>query len=147
MASFSFGAPLVRAVSFGGTGEINHPENAIIITDKNIIFIYVPIAGGGNILGGLDVAEQTFYLPMVREEIRNKANALVAQKTIPQIYESYGKNFVIPFTNFSQVEFGDLRRNIVFITKDNKKHSYQVSGQEEFIKLKQIFQNNFYGKQ
>ena len=35
-----------------GVGEMKNPENAMIITDKRVILLTVPMSGSGKVIGG-----------------------------------------------------------------------------------------------
>lgn len=45
----------IRAIPFPAVGEVRSPENAIIITNKNILFIVVPLPGADKNLDGFDI--------------------------------------------------------------------------------------------
>ncbi len=43
--------------------------------------------------------------------------------------------------NIAKIKFSNWRRNITFITKDNKKYSYSIRAKEDYVKLKEVFIN------
>ncbi|KKQ43391.1 MAG: hypothetical protein US60_C0003G0035 [Microgenomates group bacterium GW2011_GWC1_37_8] len=46
----------LREAAYLGTGKIRHPENALLVTDHQIIFIVVPVKGADKLIAETDIA-------------------------------------------------------------------------------------------
>lgn len=138
--TFAFGAPLIRSMAFGGTGEIKYPHNGVIITDQHIILLYVPMAGGDSVIGGVDLGKILFN-PVIRNEIKEKMDAMISSMSLDQIYRSYNKNIAIALSDIANFETSDIMRRFVITTRDGKKYAYTMLFQDDFSILKAFFRN------
>jgi len=117
--------------------NINNPENAIILTDKHIHFIWIPIFGTDQNINGVDLG--VFDFVAQRKVILGKLNQMIATMTLPQILQSDDRNFSLLLSNIQKVTSSDFQHKITFITNDNQKYSYSIRDSEDYQKLKQTF--------
>jgi hypothetical protein len=135
----------MRAASFGTFGGVtaSHPENAIILTNKNVRFVYVPIAGG-EVLSApasdvLNVVTGVGSL-FVQGDIEEKLKSILSTGGLPALANTDAKNFAIPLENLSEVKFNILG-NAVFVDTAGKEYSYGLSKAENKEKIQRFFAN------
>ena len=58
-----------------GAGKSQYPENTLLVTDRRLLFVQVPVSGGNKIVGETDYVTQNFYYN--RGEIRQKGEELL----------------------------------------------------------------------
>jgi len=142
LASFAgimrVGFYLRSTVTFINIPEIKNPENAMIVTNKRVLFVYVPLSGADKMIG-TDVGMWDWIL--AKKDIESKLNEMVSNYSISEIYNSYPKNFFIDFEDLLKVNFNGFQRRINFFTRDNKKHSYSFRAIEDFDQAKQVFRD------
>ena len=122
-----------------GVGEVSHPENAMVITNKRILLIFVPIAGADKIIDGADINVWQWLL--AKKDIENKLRNMLNSMAIVDILRSDRRNFSIDYNNIERVKFGNISKSIEIITKDGKKFKYSIRDKKDFEKAKTLFQN------
>lgn len=137
IGTFAIGAPLIRSKSLLGVGEILHPENSIVVTERHVLFIYVPLSGGDKIVSDVDIG--LFDWLLAKKDAESKLNEMLSSMSLEQIYQGHPKNFGISLDNIAKIKFSNWRRNVTFITKDDKKYSYGIRAKEDYTKLKKVF--------
>ncbi|MFH1649162.1 MAG: hypothetical protein ABIA93_01290 [Candidatus Woesearchaeota archaeon] len=65
--------------SFLGSGTNHYPENTLLLTDRRILLIQVPVTGGDRIVGQTDYVTKNFFFN--RSEMRKKGEEII--KTLP----------------------------------------------------------------
>jgi hypothetical protein len=83
----------IRGYSFLGTGKVYDPENAIVITNKRVLFITVPMPGGDKMIANIDVP--LLQSLIARKDIENKLKEMLSSMPLKQILESHPKNYFI----------------------------------------------------
>ena len=122
-----------------GVGKVSHPENAIVITNKRIVLVFVPIAGADKIIDGADINVWQWLL--AKKDIENKLKNMLSSMSIVDILKSDGRNFAIDYNNIERIKFGNISKSIEIITKDRKKFKYSIRDKKDFEKAKTLFQN------
>lgn len=119
-----------------GKGENKYPQNSLIMTTKNIIFVFVPLLGadkivGGNVIGGLNFIYN-------RGEILKKLEEMISTMSLPDIFKSYPKNFYFNIKDIEKVKFGRIFKSMSF-RAGGRKYYYSFRSKEDRKKLKEIF--------
>lgn len=117
--------------------NINDPQNAILITNKHIHLVWVPIFGSDQNITSLDLGIYDFVAQ--RKNILDKLNQMIATMTLSQILQSDDRNFSLLLSNIQKVTSSDFQHAITFVINDNQKFSYSIRDNEDYQKLKQIF--------
>ncbi|MDO8459990.1 MAG: hypothetical protein Q7S74_02685 [Nanoarchaeota archaeon] len=120
-----------------GVGAIADIENTVIITDKRILFIAVPVYGEGMSLGGQDISGWQSILN--KKGIENKGLDMIKSMTPQQILKSNSANFEIPFEYIKEVKFGWFG-TVKIIDIEGRKYQYTLR-KEDRNKLKLALQN------
>ena len=129
----------LRGTSVLSVGKVYTPENAMIITNKRIIFITVPLPGAGKIIANVDISMWQWLL--AKKDIENKLKEMIESMPIEEILQSDPKNFFIPYDEIQKIKFGRISRSIKIIKKDGKKLSYSIRDKNDFAKAKSLFKN------
>lgn len=128
----------IRSVSTLGAGKIRNPENAIILTDKQVLIVYVPVDGGNKQI--MDVDAGMWQWMLSKKGIEDKLRSILSTVPLSDFVQSSSYNFGIRYEDILKVEFGKLNRNIKFVTK-SENYSYSVRDKDDFESMKQIFAN------
>lgn len=122
-----------------GTGKMKNPENAIILTNKRIIMLTVPMSGSGKSIEGMDITlVQNLFL---QKEIKRKLDEIISKKSIEKIL-STTPNFFINLDEIQKIKINTfLGRGIKITTKSGKKYAYSIRSKEDINQLKKILKN------
>lgn len=114
-----------------GSGQIKSTENALIVTDKQIYFITVPMEGAGKIISGTDISTVQWMLS--QEKIKTTLENLINSHDLQGVLDSVVVNATLPRQSIESVEpNGTL--TITFKTKNNQKLVYNFLKKEEYNK-------------
>ncbi len=122
-----------------GKGEVFHPENAMIVTDKRVLFVLVPLPGAGQVIEDTNIS--LWQLMLAKKDIENKLKEMLSSMTLNQIMQSSPKNHFINLEDIKQVKISWLLKNLIIITKSNKKYKYSIRDKEDREKAKKLLQN------
>ena len=116
-----------------GSGQIKSTENALIVTDKQIYFITVPMEGAGKIVSGTDISTVQWMLS--QEKIKTTLENLINSHDLQGVFDLVVVNSSLPRQNIESVEpNGTL--TITFKTKDGQKLVYNFLKKEEYEKAR-----------
>jgi hypothetical protein len=124
--------------SFLGKGKVFHPENAMIITDKRVILVLVPLPGAGEVIEDTNIS--LWQLLLAKKDIENKLKEMLSSMTLNQIMQSSPKNHFINLEEIKQVKISWLLKNLIITTKAGKKYKYSIRDKEDREKAKKLFQ-------
>jgi len=68
-----------------GSGKTYYPENSLLITDRRLLFIQVPLSGGNKIVDGVDYVQQNFLFN--RGELRREGEEILKRGSLSKILE------------------------------------------------------------
>lgn len=129
---------LRNSITFIDTPQIKRPENAMIVTDKRILFLYVPLAGADKMMGA-DIGMWDWML--AKKDIKSRLDGMIFNFSLLEIYSSHPKNFALNFEDLTKVSFSNFQRRINFYSSDHKKCSYSFRDKADFERAKQVFAN------
>jgi hypothetical protein len=127
----------LRAGPYFGTTKIKDPENAMIITDKRILFIFVPLKGAGQIIGETDISMWQFLL--AKKDIEQVLKKMISENSLDKILSSYEKNYALNRDEIERVKISPFFSKIKFFMKDGNKYSYSLRDKNDLGKLKVMF--------
>lgn len=130
----------VHSVEVLGAGENKMPENAMLITNKQVIFIVVPVLGADKIIAGADISESQWLYS--KKKIEENLREIVATVPLEQIIKSHHRNFALPLSEI-KVQFGSglFKNNISFLC-GSKKYNYSLRDMKDIERTKTIFKDN-----
>lgn len=138
MRSGGFG---MRGYEFLGRGKVDasHRANAMIITDRRILFIMVPLPGAGQMIEGADISMWQWLA--ARKDIENKLKEMLDNMSAQRILDSDQSNFALNFFDVREVKIRKFFGAVKFITKENKKYQYSIRDKKDLEKLKTYFKS------
>ncbi|MBU1975365.1 MAG: hypothetical protein KKG59_03085 [Nanoarchaeota archaeon] len=98
----------VQGSSFAGTGKHKFPENSIVVTNKRILLVFVPVTGGNKIVDGTDYVTQNFYYN--RSEIIAKGKEFV-KKPLRDILAATTRTY-----SFSDIKSARIKQAEILLT-------------------------------
>lgn len=127
----------VQAFEILGSGEVIHPENSLILTNYQILFINVPTLNNNKMIDGMDIAmDQWIWL---KKDIETKLSNMIKIMPLSEIIKTDAKNYAISLQGL-KVNFNDQMLVIDFLT-NNQTISYKFHDKNDFEKAKVIFSN------
>lgn len=106
-----------------GVGAIADIENTLLVTDRRILFIAVPVSGEGIAFGGADISGLQSILN--KKGIEKRGSEMINNMDPQQILNSNPANFEIPFEYIKEIKFGWFR-TIKIIDVENRKYRYTI---------------------
>tara|TARA_Y100000310_G_scaffold11797_1_gene12297 strand:- start:2598 stop:3062 length:465 start_codon:yes stop_codon:yes gene_type:complete len=134
-----FGIMKNGRVSVGGF--VLQTQNAIIVTDKRILIITVPIPGAE--LHEISMAQIMF----MKSKIAEKGNQMLKGMSFDQILKSNNTNVSINFSEIQGIEFGKPLLGFIggntlkILTKKGDKISYAILNKEDLKNLKEVLKD------
>ena len=130
----------LRGSAVLGTGKIRTAENAMLITDKRIIFVVVPVKGAETIVASTDIAMWQYMLS--KKGIEEKLKTWMKGKSPQTLLKSNPKNYAIELKDIQKVKFNKFfNRGVVFMKKDGTKRSYAIRDKADLERAKKLFAN------
>lgn len=96
--------------SFLGKGKVFSPENSLLITNKRLLFIQVPMTGGDNIVGGINYVTSNFFYN--KKELLTNGKELLRTHSLPQILQLVKKE-----VSYEEIKTVILKENNLIIEK------------------------------
>ncbi len=115
-------------------GTYSNTENTIFVTDSRLLFVSVPVTGGGLMLGGLNVSllQSSFNSKGIMGRGEEMRNSMTPQA----ILESDKTNFELPFsmiTSFKVRTFFGV--GVTLEDSRGQKYVYAVCDKEALLRL------------
>ena len=97
-------------ISFLGKGKVLSPENSLLITNKRLLFIQVPMTGGDNIVGETNYVTNNFFYN--KKELLTNGEELLRTQSLPQILQLVKKEI-----SYEEIKTVILKENKLIIEK------------------------------
>jgi hypothetical protein len=120
---------------FLGVGKIKNPENALLITNRRIIFFLVPMAGAGKFVDEVDFTQiQNLF---AKKKIKERGQKMVSSKNPAQILSANKSNFALSFSDIKKIKIKSFfGRGLTIEMNDGKKWAYTLYNKEDIKTLK-----------
>lgn len=126
--------------SFFGTGKNIAPENSLIVTNKNIWVVSVPLEGSGKVISDTDISKWQWMT--MQEDVERILAEMAGTMKIKELIENCLDHIKIPFDGISKIVFSDISNGLTISTKKGSKYSYSVRNKKDYKSLKQLL-NSF----
>jgi len=126
-----------RSVEVLGTGKILTPENALIITNKAVWAITVPMPGQHQIISGADTGKWQWMVAY--EEISDKLRKMVSSMPLQSLLEQCCAKRLMRLTEIKRAHTLPMTYAISLMSFDKRKFGYSIRTKEDFLKAKKIF--------
>lgn len=117
-----------------GTGENLTPENSLLVTNKNIWAVTVPLEGAGQVISGTDISQWQWMA--MQDEIENKLKEMMGMMSLENLIRSSGKHILIRREDIKSFKSADVSQGVIFIMKNGKKYKYSIRKKEDFKRIK-----------
>jgi hypothetical protein len=123
-------------VSHGGamTVQVQHPENALLVTDQGLYFIYVPMPGADNRYTDTQYATTMFD----RKGISEAFAALRAQYPLSQIIAMDHRNWLVPYMEITSLKLSNFNKTVKIKKANGDHRTYTIRRGENWDKLNQL---------
>ncbi len=129
-----------RVFPFPAVGNVSTPENALILTNKRILFIVVPLPGADKNIVGIDIPILEWLT--TEKDIEAKLKEMLSSLSLKQIYQSHPKNFSLNLDGIKTIKINKkLYQCIEIVTQSGKIYRYSIRNKEKFNKAKDLFHN------
>jgi hypothetical protein len=126
-----------RSVEVLGTGKILTPENALLITNKAVWAITVPMPGQHQVISGADAGKWQWMAAY--GEIADKLNDMVSSMPLQSLMEQCCAKRLMRLTEIKRARTLPLTYAISLMSFDKRKFGYSIRTKEDFLKAKKIF--------
>lgn len=114
-------------------GKARYPENSLLITNKRLLFIQVPMPGGDNIIGDMKYQMQNYIFN--QEEMKRNLKELMTNNDLNSIY----RNFGVKSIKFSEISNINIKPGALKIqTKSGEKHHYMFLDRDYVRQIKSL---------
>ena len=126
----------------GGFGcYIKNPQNAMIITTRHVVLLFVPLPGGDVMVDGADL--RYGYFMFGKKKLEEKLSEMLSSMSLEEIINSDADNIVLSRDDLQPVQppgsFGPFKSAaLTLITKDGQKYSYYFRDQSDLAKAVQL---------
>lgn len=131
----------LRGVSILGAGKVYQPENAFIVTNKQIVFVVVPASGAGVLLDSNfgDIGEDQFLVS--KKHIESTLKNLLETASLADIAKTNKLNFAMPLdgTTIDMGGSGFFSTLTIKFTCGKKAVRYSIRDRADFARAKEIF--------
>lgn len=119
-----------------GKGKMFHPETTMIITNKRLLLIAVPLPGAGQVIGTTNIS--IWQLILARKDIEKKLKEMLSSMSLRQIMNSNEKNYAINLADIKKVKL-TIFKKLIIITRSGKKYKYYIRDKNDQKRVKEIF--------
>ncbi len=113
--------------SFLGVGKTTYPENTLLVTDKRLLFVEIPMQGGDKMIDSGVNNESTAYSDTNffwnRGAIKEKGSQLLSSMPIDAFAKQYGVS-EIPFVQIATVTLKNMQLTIVTTASQQSKYLF-----------------------
>lgn len=126
----------IRGYEILGRGKNLTPENAMIITNKRVYFVTVPVAGAETMVSGTDIGMWQWVLSS--KDIKNKLDDMVEKGELSNLLNSSDANYFVDLDN-SEISAGTNLTQKICFKANSKKICYSIRDKSDFIAIKEHF--------
>lgn len=126
-----------RSVTVLGTGQVLTPENALLITNKAIWALTVPLAGADKVVAGTDIGKWQFMTAW--QEIADKLQEMLNTLPLDEVLKQGRANRLLKMEELKAVKTLPFTFALCFIASDGKKYGYSVRDKKDYERAKAFF--------
>jgi hypothetical protein len=126
-----------RSTSVLGTGVIHTPENALIISNKAVWALTVPLQGADKVIAGVDIGMNQWM--WAHKDIDAKLKEMIASLPLDEVLKQGRAKRLMGLEEIKAAKTFPFTRNISLKRTDGKKFRYSIRTPEDYVKAKEIF--------
>jgi len=123
--------------SFLGSGKVYYPENTLLITNKRLLFIQIPMTGGNKVVEGINYSYNNLYFN--RGELIKNGEEILKTNSLPQILK-LAINDVL-YQDINSLTLKKQKNQIIIEKSTGEKLGYSIVNREMTIEpsIKKLF--------
>lgn len=127
-----------RSVAVLGTGQVLTPENALLITNKAIWALTVPLPGADKVVAGTDIGKWQWMYAW--QDITDQLNKMLSSLPLEEVLKQGRAKRLLKLTELKVVKTLPFTFALRFIGNNGKKYGYSVRVKEDYEKAKEFFE-------
>jgi len=127
----------IRSVAVLETGKVLTPENALIITNKAIWALTVPLAGVDKVVAGMDIGKWQWM--SAYQDIINSFQEMISTLPLPELLKQGWARRLMGWGEIKNAKTLPLAQAISLTRTDGKKFVYAIRLKEDYQRAKEIF--------
>ncbi|PKM50306.1 MAG: hypothetical protein CVV02_11785 [Firmicutes bacterium HGW-Firmicutes-7] len=120
-----------------GSGKNKAPENSLLITNKNIYAITVPLEEIGIESSGMNLSKWQWL--NMQKEIEGILKKMLNTMMLEELINSCINYIQISKDNIKSIKTNDLSNGLAIVTKDKRKYHYSIRHNEDYERAQKIF--------
>lgn len=129
-----------RGASVLGTGKVINPENTLLISNKGVWAMTVPIPGADKIVSDTDIGKWQFLTSW--RDIENKLYEMLSSGSLEKTLRECRAKRICLYSQIKSYKFSDLTQGINLKVQGNetrtKSFSYSIRDKDMFFKTREI---------
>ena len=126
-----------RSVAVLGTGKVLTPENALIITNKAIWVLTVPLAGVDEVVAGTDIGKWQWM--SAYQDIINGLQEMISTLPLPELLKQGRAKRLMGWEEIKDAKTLPFTQAISLAKANGKKFGYAIRQKEDYQRAKKIF--------
>jgi len=126
-----------RSTSVLGTGKVHTPENALLITNRAVFALTVPLLGVDKVVSGTDIGMNQWL--WAYKDINSKLQEMISAMPLEDVLKQCRAQKLMGLEEIKKARTYPFTQNISLKRKDGKKFGYSVRVKEDYLKAKEIF--------
>lgn len=126
-----------RSSTYLGAGIVHHPENALIITDRAIWALTVPLPGVDKVVGETDIGKMQWMWQY--QEIAAKLQEMLAALPLEEAFKQARAKRLMGLEELKAAKSRPLSLDIRLIRSDGQTFRYSIRVREDYLKAKSLF--------
>ncbi|MDX9872459.1 MAG: hypothetical protein RBT41_08580 [Clostridia bacterium] len=126
-----------RSTAVLGVGQVHTPENALLITDRAVWAMTVPLLGADKVVAGRDIGMDQFMFAY--KDIGAKLQEMVATLPLEEVLKQGRAQRLMRLEEIQNAKTFPFSQNISLKRTDGKKFGYSIRVKEDYLKAKKIF--------
>lgn len=128
---------VTRSTSYLGTGKVHHPENALIITNRAIWALTVPLAGVDKVVAGTDIGSLQWMWHY--KDIAEKLQEMLETLPLEEVFKQGRAKRLMGLEELKVTKTRLLSRDIRLIKSNGQTFRYSIRVKEDYLRAKEIF--------
>lgn len=126
-----------RSVAVLGTGKVLTPENALVITNKAIWALTVPLPGVDKVVSGSDIGSWQWMLAY--KDISDKLQEMLMTFPFDEVLKQGRAKRLMGWEELKTAKSRPLSHDIRLIKSDGKTYRYSIRLKEDYLRAREIF--------
>jgi len=126
-----------RSVAVLGSGQVLTPENALLITNKAIWALTVPLPGADKVVVGTDIGQWQWMYAW--QDITDQLYEMLSSLPLEEVLKQGRGKRLLKLSELKEVKTLPFTFALRFIGCNGKKYGYSVRVKEDYQKAKEFF--------